>query len=144
MNKFKKHNYNFENSMDPEVIDLCDAINSLPGLETIESCCGHGASPFSIWFRVKDSKEGLFFLTRCIDRRYWENGYLWGIELYVGDMFKDNHLPITYHLHSGPIVGDLAYKQAESLIENMNHHLNHEGFLKGFKLDLSKFEIEKS
>ena len=37
-------------TMDQECIKLCDAINKLPGITTIESCCGHGKTPFRIWF----------------------------------------------------------------------------------------------
>ena len=65
-------------------------------------------------------------------RRYWKYGYLWKIELSVGDTMRDGILPTTYLLHSGPIVGEDAYMQAESLIENMNHHLNHVNFLNGY------------
>lgn len=35
--------------LDPEVRELCEAINALPGVATIESCCGHGKQPFRIW-----------------------------------------------------------------------------------------------
>ena len=52
----------YDGLMDEECIDLCDAMNSLPGIVTINSCCGHGLNPYSIFFRVTNSKEGLFFL----------------------------------------------------------------------------------
>jgi len=42
------------NIMDKEVINLCDALNKLPGVRTVESCCGHGKQPFRIWIKVKD------------------------------------------------------------------------------------------
>ena len=133
----KKLNMKFEydGHMDKEVIPLCNAMNSLPGIETDESCCGHGSSKFSIFFKVKGTDKGLFFLTRCVDRRYWKYGYLWKIELSVGDRFKDNYLPIFYELHSGPIVGEDSYNQANSLVDNLNHHLNHEAFLKEYKIE---------
>ena len=136
-------NIKYSGKMDKEVIALCDALNALPSIETFESCCGHGADPFCIWFKVTDSKEGLFFLTRCVDNRYWEYGYLWKLDLRVGDMFKNNHLPIHYLLSSGNIVGDHAYKQAESLVENMDHHINHEGFMDDYKLNINNFETTK-
>lgn len=40
--------------IDEECIDICTAINRLPGLFTIESCCGHGETPYWIWFRLRD------------------------------------------------------------------------------------------
>ncbi len=55
--------------MDPEVVELCKAINAIQGLETTSSCCGHGDTPFHIWFRVSYVKA-LYPITRCIDTRY--------------------------------------------------------------------------
>ena len=137
--KFHKK-YEYHGRMDPEVLDLVNAMNALPGIETTESCCGHGCSSLDVWFKVT-VPEGLFFLTRCVDRRYWKYGYLWKIELTVGDLFEDNYLPVAYNLHSGPIVGEDAYKQAQSLVENMNYHLNHENFMKGFELNIEDFDV---
>jgi hypothetical protein len=36
--------------MDLECVKLCTAMNRLPGIETFESCCGHGDRPFKVWF----------------------------------------------------------------------------------------------
>jgi hypothetical protein len=142
MKKFNKI-FLYDGFMDDECIELCNAMNALPGIETTESCCGHAgfASPFRIWFKVKEGEQaGLFFLTRCVDRRYWKYGYLWKIELSVGDIF-DGTLPITFLLSSGSIVGEDAYAQAHDLVENMNYHLNHENFIKEYNLDIKKFDI---
>ena len=137
--KFNKK-FEYDDGMDKEVIDLCNVMNALPGIETTDSCCGHSASPFNIFFNVTSSDDkGLFFLTRCVDRRYWKYGYLWNIELSVGDQY-DTIFPITYLLNSGPIVGEDAYEQAKDLIENMNHHLNITAFMKYFDLDTGEFE----
>lgn len=142
----KKLNFKstYDNGLDNEVIDLCNALNSLPGITTFESCCGHSSQPFSIWFNVNSSitYDGLFFITRCIDSRYWKYGYLWSIKLVVGDVFKNNILPIHYVLSSNPIVGEDAYTQAKDLIKNMNQHLNHKAFIKGFNINLNNFIIK--
>ncbi len=135
----KKHKYN--GKIDKEVVGLCDAMNSLPGIYTSSSCCGHGSESFSIWFNVGDVKEGVFFLVRCVDNRYWKYGYLWKIELVVGDNFDGKNLPIVYRLHSGPIRGYDAYVQANDLVENMNHHLNIENFMNEFNLNINDFDI---
>ena len=140
----KKYEYDERNKMDDEVRDLCDAMNALPGIKTTNSCCGHGAGQFSIFFEVT-AETGLFFLTRCVDRRYWKYGYLWGIELSVGDRYepeKGRPRPVAYHLHSGPIVGEDAYAQAQDLVRNMNHHLNHKKFMEAFDLDVNEFDLE--
>jgi hypothetical protein len=36
--------------MDAECILICDALNALPGIQTVESCCGHGERPHRIFF----------------------------------------------------------------------------------------------
>jgi hypothetical protein len=38
--------------IDPECLALCDAINEIPGIETRESCCGHGENEFHVWITV--------------------------------------------------------------------------------------------
>ena len=47
----------YEGKMDAECILLCDAINKLPGLKTIDSCCGHNKYPFVIFFIAEDLKD---------------------------------------------------------------------------------------
>ena len=42
----------YDGAMDEEVLELCDAINGIPGIKTTESCCGHGVHPFRIWFQA--------------------------------------------------------------------------------------------
>lgn len=140
-------NIEYDGRMDPEVIELCNSINALPSLRTTSSCCGHGSAPFMIWIEC-DGKtlDGLFFLTRCVDRRYFEHGWDWQIELEVGDIARGDILPIHFVLCSGyyhgkkKVVGQKAYDQATNLVENMNHHLNHENFMKGFNLNIDNFE----
>lgn len=54
--------------MDSEVVKLCDALNSLPGVETVESCCGHDRDPFQIWFKVsrlRDLPRALYYFDGC-------------------------------------------------------------------------------
>lgn len=60
---------NFDPRMDPECILLCDALNSLPGVETFESCCGHSLEPYRIYFKVSDLR-GLRILGRVCSRNY--------------------------------------------------------------------------
>ena len=40
----------YDRTMDIQCIPLCDALNGIKGIQTIESCCGHGITPFRIWF----------------------------------------------------------------------------------------------
>lgn len=43
----------YPSDMDLECVPLCNALNRLPGIVTVESCCGHGKEPFRIYFTVE-------------------------------------------------------------------------------------------
>lgn len=118
---------------DPEVVDLCRAINALPGLQTIESCCGHGKGPFRIWFRVEEGDHrGLFVLARAANRRYWYHGHQWGIRLDVSDIAgRSGELPVNYVLES-TLTDEDVYAQALSLVESIEDHAQDRVFLKLF------------
>lgn len=133
--------------MDPEVEELCHAINSIPGLQTVDSCSGHGDDPISIFFDCNDFK-GLFFLVRCIDRRYSKSP--WILELSCNDVAQEGYTATSFWLrsihpwlrngHHVEAKGQEAYDQAAYLINNMNYHLNHKNFMSGFDLDTDKFD----
>ena len=131
----------YDDYMDREVIPLCNAMNSLPGIETFESCCGHGDHPARIFFTVENTKTGLFFLARCTDNRYWEHGHQWSIIVSVADCYENSNLPVYYLLES-TIKGNSVYEQMESLVENLNEHLNHTAFLDLYELDTQDFIFE--
>ena len=125
--------YNKFEGYDPEVFDLCEAMNDLPGVTSFESCCGHGERPFRIWFRVDEGDhDGLFILTRSADRRYFNHGNEWTITLGVAD-FPESPLPLTFLLES-TVVGEEAYNQAQELVANILHHRKHKAFLEGYGL----------
>lgn len=145
-----RNNYKYEGKMDEEIVELCNALNALPGIYTIESCSGHGEKPIQIWFKCDGDMEGLFFITRCVDNRYFKYGRNWMISLEVADTMRDDGiLPTIFMLKSVDeftaeiTKGEEAYKQANEIVKNMNNHLNCNGFVKGFSLNLNKFEIEK-
>ena len=54
------------NDIDAECVDLYLAMNRLPGIQTIESCCGHGKHQYRIWFWA-DSLEALPRLLYWVD-----------------------------------------------------------------------------
>jgi len=53
-----KRKQKYDGDMDPQCIPICDAMNLLPGIHTIESCCGHEEDEFRVWFKA-DSLEVL-------------------------------------------------------------------------------------
>jgi hypothetical protein len=53
-----KCNENIDQPIDEEVVDLCKSLNTLKGITTIESCCGHDLDSYRIWF-LADALENL-------------------------------------------------------------------------------------
>jgi hypothetical protein len=51
--------------IDHECIELCEILNTL-GLETIESCCGHGQGPYRIFFKALEM-QNLVPLLKVLD-----------------------------------------------------------------------------
>ena len=78
--KTDPHPVKYDDRMDPECIALCDALNSLPGIRTYESCCGHGRYEFMVFFWAKEV-ENLGPILRAISDSplwrivpHWSNG----------------------------------------------------------------------
>ena len=91
------------------------------------------------------TQEGLFFLTRCMDRRYWEHGNKWRIELEVGD---NEHLngdrPINYNLFRPFQEGDneqIIIDECISLFDNMMYHFNHDNFMSHYNMDRKEYHL---
>ena len=65
----------YDGNMDKECIKLCDILNSVPSIDTFESCCGHLKDRYSIWFFCDDIIT-ISRLGRCVERNYsdgkWE------------------------------------------------------------------------
>ncbi len=104
--------------IDPECRALCEALNRLPGIRTTESCCGHGESPFRIWF-MADSLDALPRVA------YWFDGchsgeYDWRIIASTDCGMS----PISF-MAEGP-VGDYAGAEiiAEKLTERVDRGLS--------------------
>jgi len=89
--------------MDKECIVLCEAMNRLSGVRTVDSCCGHGKHRFRIYFAV-DPFEALVPLLYWFDN--WRFGAM-GWRKYSTDSFR---YP-AYFFVEGPI-GTKAYETA--------------------------------
>lgn len=130
--------------LDEPVRRLCQAINALPGIRTVDSCCGHGKRPFLIFcvFEATDVR-GLALLTRAMDRRYWRYGSLWSLTLTISDVYDPANaasaITVTLESHT---YGPPAYTQADDLVRNIEAHLNHAAYLEAFGLeDLAGIKI---
>jgi hypothetical protein len=91
--------------MDPECIPICDALNSLEGVETISSCCGHGYAPFRIYFVVNKLAELKPILERIDESEEWRLR----VSMATGNME-------IYFILDGR-QGDVAYTLANKLAE---------------------------
>lgn len=61
----------FPPDMDPPCVNVCSALNELDGVETHESCSGHGSESFNVWLYVDTTKSGARVLSRCLSGRYY-------------------------------------------------------------------------
>jgi hypothetical protein len=102
---------NYLGKMDEECITLCDAMNSLPGIETLESCCGHGKNEYRIWFNAKNNKHLSILLDIINGCHYWN--------CFVN---IDCDMKLFYKLQSRKI-GDIAYIEAHDIAENISNYL---------------------
>ena len=121
---------NYDGRMDRQCIPLCDAINSIPGLVTACSCCGHGRESFLLWFHLSDRKK-IRFLTvigRVFDRRY---GGLEGWSCYLDNCDVPKSCP-SFRIDSGNIKGAKAYGDSIKIAENIYEHLKHPAFSRAF------------
>ena len=64
----------YPEDIDQECIPLCDALNSLPGISTISSCCGHREHPHRIFFE-SDSVACLAPVLRNVTSSAWDAGW---------------------------------------------------------------------
>ena len=127
---------------------LIETIKSVPGIEI----AGHNLIDSSkhnglyIFFHSNEKDpEGLFFITRSIDMRYWEYGHTWRIELTVADSPHENgDRPLTYQIYRPLIEQETLTEidlEIQSLIDNMNYHYNHDAFMKAYNMDKSKYGL---
>ena len=104
-----------ETGIDIECVALCEVMNKFPGIETNNSCCGHGEKPFRIYFHVSDLKDLPSLL-------YWFDGchtfYGWKVSVHT-----DCGMSPVYFVVEGPI-GEMAYVQANRIAAKMQTWLD--------------------
>ena len=135
--------------------NLNQTINSLPGIEltgsnltkTFDEIKSSWNGLLLFFYSSEKDAEGLFFLTRCIDRRYWEFGDLWRIELSCGDVTHPNgDRPITYNIFrkiQKQETEEQIDKEVKSLIDNMHYHFHHDNFMSGYNMDRTKYDLKE-
>lgn len=134
-----------------EVEQLIDIISKLPGVEvtghilnkTFDDIKSGWSGPLIFLHIDEGEQDGLFFLTRCLDKRYFEHGHIWRIELSVNDLnYSNGDRPINYQIFR-PLHGletkETLYREYKDLIHNMVYHFNDDAFMKQYRLDRGKF-----
>jgi len=87
-------------------------MNLIPGIKTVESCCGHGEWPFKIWF-IADTLESLPPLL------YWFDPCHCGLREWAATVYTDCAMsPVVFRI-TGP-VGTEAYDGAEKIAHLIN------------------------
>ena len=107
----------YDGKMDKECIPLCDALNSLPDVETTESCCGHCKDRFNIFFNCEDTYS-LSVIAISFDRRYSGTYLEWRIELITNDNGS-----YSYFVHSVEKYDNfqIMNEDISQLIKNIKH-----------------------
>jgi len=112
--------------IDKACINLCVAMNKLPGIETVESCCGHGESPYRIWFKMDTNSIGAIVLARCLSGRYYNyapgelrnnpvwRAYISDTECFVCFLLEGKQMPGNHN----------RYLPADKLAENIMEHID--------------------
>lgn len=107
---------NYPNDMDQECVKLCEAMNSLPGIQTTESCCGHERDNFCIFF----SASNLADLPRLL---YWFDSCHCGYGGWRVEAFTDCAMSPVSFVVIGP-VGPMSYSESESIAKLMVEYNN--------------------
>jgi hypothetical protein len=103
-------------AMDAECLAICEALNTIPGITTTSSCCGHGMDPFKIWFvaeRLEDLPAALYYFDRCHSGRVG-----WSVEATT-----DCGMSSVTFVAVGP-VGEQAYQDAEAIAGKIRAFVN--------------------
>ena len=136
-----------------EYKNLLMAIQALPGVHVTSSNLDSSFDKIKkkwngvlVFLHIEEcTQEGLFFLTRCMDTRYWEHGHKWRIELKVGDTeYPNGDRPISYNIFRSFQEGDneqVIIDECKSLFNNMMHHFNHDNFMNGFNMNRKEYHL---
>lgn len=81
-----------KDKLDKECVSLVNMLNTIDGIATTESCCGHLKAPYRIFF-VSDSFSAIGMLYRCVDKRYSDGN--WKIEVCCSDTNPTNGFLLT-------------------------------------------------
>ena len=100
--------------IDFEIQKLCQELNAIDGIETVESCAGHGKYPCTIWLKcetIHDFNHLLF--------NYFNHEHGWVIKADVGDP-DERCTDLHFVLQSGEYVDEYV---VSLMIDNLTRRL---------------------
>lgn len=113
----------YDGYMDKECVAICDALNALPGVETIESCCGHFKNSYRIWFGSVNPYS-LAIIARVFDRRYSGTNLVYRVCMITRD--AEVYPQYTYMIES--VAPYSSQKEMEediaAILDNFKHWQN--------------------
>lgn len=112
----------YDGMMDEHCIRICDKLNTLPGVETIESCEGHGKHAFNVWFDCTDINS-LNFIMFMFSKRYSSYGQNWNVMLADSDNRNPkimNFLLTSIGNYGHVTLGEEAYKQIDTFCDEFD------------------------
>lgn len=102
--------------MDNECIDLCNLLNTLPGVTTFESCCGHCKRQYSIWFFCNNINT-LSRFGKATERNYSDN--MWEV---VIDSTDTHPYGVFWLRSKKPFSSPVEMgKSVDNLMKNIRH-----------------------
>jgi len=104
--------------IDPECVDLCRAMNALPGIKTTESCCGHGRSSYNVYFHA----DNLDCLPALL---YWFDPCHCGFADWWVTVLTDCAMRPAYFCMEGP-TGEIAYQQSKDIARLIEQYVRQE------------------
>ena len=115
--------------MDEACINLCIALNKLPGVSTYDSCCGHGKGPYRIYMHIDSNSLGGMVLARCMSGRYHnyaKGESRWDPEWHI--RFADTEREVAFLLEGKTMGESKLHEPAEKLARNIKYYID-EDFL---------------
>lgn len=110
----------YPEGLDVECQSLYDALNRLSGITTTESCCGHGNTPFQVWFTVDCTDPelylGLGILSRCLCVKYHADP----VARFTCELYHDDTYDVSFLLE-GPSGG---YTIADELAATIHTYMD--------------------
>lgn len=122
----------YDKYTDKECIEFCDKLNSLKGVRTLESCCGHFKKEYWLCMTISNWYS-LSLLARAFDNRY--SSGKWELRVFSNDASKKKIGVTIFELKTNvvPTNEEEMQKLVDEAIKNIEYWKNpiYEKYLKG-------------